>query len=313
MMATANLVCGDCGAVLSQGDKFCSQCGARIDYVSLTPESDSPESEIATTVRCSSCGNMVSASTAYCESCGALLRPASGPPPEAKPQPASRPSQKDKAKKIAPSAKKDKKKKPRIERWQVGTGVVVLAFASFFVYTEFFREGSPPQANGQQQSFRAPSAGMLQEIDQLQRTVDSNPKDASSLLRLANLLNDAGMTNSSLLTRAVNTYEKYLALKPDDPNARVDMGICYFEMSRMDSDNARSLIDRAIKEMETAIAAHPTHQPAAFNLGIVNLNAGNFEESTKWFKKTVEINPTSDLGKKAQHLLEEHPPQGPPN
>ena len=312
-MATANLVCGDCGAVLSQGDKFCSQCGARINYASPPPISHAPGELTAASVRCSSCGNVVSASSDYCEACGVRLKPATGHPPEPVPQPLSRPPEKAKPKKNPSPKQKDRKKTRRIERWQLITGVVVLVFAAFFVYTEFYRSGSSPQATNQQQGFRAPSAGMLQEIDELQRSVDANPADTSSLLRLANLLNDAGMTNSSLLMRAVNTYTKYLALKPDDPNARVDMGICYFEMSRLDSENARSLIERAIQEMEKAFAGHPTHQPAAFNLGIVNLNAGDFEESTKWFKKAVEINPNSELGKKAQHLLEEHPPQGPPN
>jgi cytochrome c-type biogenesis protein CcmH/NrfG len=257
---------------------------------------------------------MVNADSDYCESCGARLKPATEPP-QAPLQILSRPPAKaaTRPKKIVPPRQKDKKKRPHVEPWQVITGVVVFVFASFFVYTEFLRPESSPPATNQQQGLGAPSPGMLQEIDELQRIVDANPTDTSSLLRLANLLNDAGMTNSTLLMRAVNMYTKYLALKPDDPNARVDMGICYFQMSRMDTENARSLIDRAIKEMETAFTTHPTHQPAAFNLGIVHLNAGDFEESTKWFKKAVEINPNSELGKKAQHLLEEHPPQGPPN
>lgn len=312
-MATANLVCGDCGAVLSHRDKFCPQCGARIEYTSFDVEAD-PSGD-APSVRCASCGNLTNARADFCESCGAALKSGVSRVSEEKQEIRPRPPEKaaNNTKKANPPRKKEKRKKPRIEQWQVITGVVVLAVAAFFAYTELARERPTSQTNGQSQSVPAPSPGMLQEIDQLQRTVDANPKDASSLLRLANLLNDAALTNSSLLMRAINTYAQYLALKPDDPNARVDMGICYFEMARVDSDNARSLIARAIKEMETAFSANPTHQPAAFNLGIVNLNAGNFEESTKWFKKAVAINPNSELGKKAQHLLEEHPPQGPPN
>ena len=121
------------------------------------------------------------------------------------------------------------------------------------------------------------------------------------------------MNNSTLLTRAIDAYTKYLKLKPNDPNPRVDMGICYFEMALVDSDNRSSLIAKSIQEMKSVFDANPTHQPSAFNLGIVNLNAGNLEESNKWFRKTVELNPNSDLGKKAQQMLDQHSGQGQPN
>ncbi len=312
-MATANLVCGDCGKVLSQGDNFCPQCGARVEHTA--PVGGADISGSTSTVRCAACGNLVNTNSNFCESCGALLRAATTTIPQKTQEPPHRPPQPTAArvKKPPPPRNKEKRRKFRVERWQAYTGVIVLALAAFFAYTELSRQAAPSQAGGQSGGAPAPSAGMLQEIDQLQRMVDANPKDAPSLLRLANLLNDASMTNSSLLMRAINTYAKYLALKPDDPNARVDMGICYFQMARVDSNNSSSYISRAIKEMETAFAANPTHQPAAFNLGIVNLNAGNFEESTAWFKKAVAIDPNSELGKKAQHLLDEHAPQGSSN
>ena len=154
---------------------------------------------------------------------------------------------------------------------------------------------------------------MLQEIEELQGTVDANPNDAAALIRLANMLHDVGMHNQMFLNRAINTYSKYLKLKPADPNARVDIGICYFEMAREDTNNAASWLLRAIQEMETAFKSNPDHQPAAFNLGIVNLNAGNMEESRQWFKKAMEINPSSDLGKKAKEMLDQHSFPGSPN
>ncbi|MEK9136215.1 MAG: tetratricopeptide repeat protein, partial [Bacteroidota bacterium] len=180
----------------------------------------------------------------------------------------------------------------------------------FFGYTELSREQLNPATSTVQQNFPAQSAAVQQELDQLQRAVDANPKDEAALLRLANALHDNGIHDPRFLQRAADTYAKYLELKPKDPNARVDMGICYFEMARVDSSNAASLFSRAIQEMQTAFTSNPTHQPAAFNLGIVNLNAGHLEESNKWFKKAAEINPNSDLGKKATQLLEQHSFQG---
>jgi tetratricopeptide (TPR) repeat protein len=146
----------------------------------------------------------------------------------------------------------------------------------------------------------------IQEIERLQAEADARPSDAPALLRLANILHDNAMRDSRFLLRAIETYKKYLNLQPANPDARVDLGICYFELGRVDSINNRSLFSQAIREMETAFRSSPTHQPAAFNLGIVNLNAGNLEESNKWMKKTVELNQQSELGQRAQRILEQH-------
>ena len=50
------------------------------------------------------------------------------------------------------------------------------------------------------------------------------------------------------MPRAIETYKKYLRLKPADADARVDMGICYYESG--DSPTA-------LKEMQTALNVRP--------------------------------------------------------
>lgn len=208
--------------------------------------------------------------------------------------------------------RKGKQEKPRFEPWQITTGIAVLALVVFFGYIELTRE-QPAQQLTAPQNFPAQSAALPREIEQLQRLVDSNPADDASLLKLANMLHDASMSNSNILTRAIDTYSKYLQKEPNDPNARVDLGICYFEMARVDTNNGTAWFSRALQEMQTAFDKNPTHQPAAFNLGIVNLNAGNLDESTRWLKKAVGLNPGSDLGQRAKRLLEQHSFQVAPN
>ena len=132
----------------------------------------------------------------------------------------------------------------------------------------------------------------LSEINALEETVANNPSDISSLLTLANLQQDAG-----IFERAIANYKKYLELNPSDPDARIDMGVCYFSLS--DHINA-------IKEIEKALEYNPTHQIGHLNLGVVNLNAGNLDVSKEWFRKTIEINPSSDAGKRAEDLLNSH-------
>ena len=75
------------------------------------------------------------------------------------------------------------------------------------------------------------------------------------------------------------------------------MGVCYFNLR--DYTNA-------IEEMETALKYSPNHQIAQLNLGIVNLAAGNVEKSKEWLKKAYDINPTNEVGQRAEQLLKNH-------
>ncbi len=112
------------------------------------------------------------------------------------------------------------------------------------------------------------------------------------LLQLAHAQNDAGFYD-----KAISNYQKYLKSNPSDADARVDMGVCYFSLK--DYKNA-------ISAMKEALKYKPKHQIAHLNLGIVNLAAGNVEESKKWLQKAVDIDPNSDVGKKAKEILQSH-------
>jgi len=145
---------------------------------------------------------------------------------------------------------------------------------------------SPPQTSS------GVDLNNINAINNLEAKVKQNPEDYKNLLALAHLKNDSG-----LFEAAIQNYKTYLDKNPSDADARVDMGVCYFNLK--DFDNA-------IKEMETALKYVPKHQIAHLNLGIVNLSAGNVEASKEWFKKAYEINPISDVGKRAEELLKNH-------
>ena len=116
--------------------------------------------------------------------------------------------------------------------------------------------------------------------------------ESVSFHRLDKLAQDAGLSE-----KAISNYKKYLAKFPEDADARVDMAICYYNLNDYNT---------AISEMETAIKYQPKHQIAYLNLGIVNLAAKNIEASKEWFKKTVELDPNSEAGKRAAELMHSH-------
>jgi tetratricopeptide (TPR) repeat protein len=178
-----------------------------------------------------------------------------------------------------------------------------LALVVGLVYHEFSRE-MPSAAESVPASPEETSHG--REIRALQASVDRNPQDYELLLSLANRLQDYAIQDRSLLPRAVEAYTRYLDANPASQNPRVDLGICYFELSKLEPARANEYVLMAIREMETVYNANPQHQPAAFNLGIVHLSAGHLDQATEWFRRAVTINENSELGQRAQRLLEQH-------
>ncbi len=132
----------------------------------------------------------------------------------------------------------------------------------------------------------------MQAINDLEEKIKQNPEDYASILELAHLQNDSGLYDAAIIN-----YKKYLAKNPEDADARVDMGACYFNLQDYPS---------AIKEMETALKYAPKHQIAFLNLGVVNLTAGNLEKSKEWLQKAYDINPNNEVGQRAEQLLKNH-------
>lgn len=174
-----------------------------------------------------------------------------------------------------------------------GVGIIAVILLSSGVF-DSSTVSNPPLDQNQQQGNLSSGVNMnnMQMINDLESKVKANPDDYKSLLELAHLKNDSG-----LFEAAIKDYKTYLAQNPKDADARVDMGVCYFNLKDYTT---------AAKEMETALKYVPNHQIAHLNLGVVNLSAGSIEKSKEWLKKAYDLNPTNDVGKKAEQLLNNH-------
>lgn len=139
------------------------------------------------------------------------------------------------------------------------------------------------------------NAQTVVEIQELEKKVNANPGDMMQTLQLANLLQD-----HSFYEKAIRYYKIYLEENPTDADARVDMGICYKELNNLTD---------AEMEMKKALVSAPKHVNAHFNLGIVYRSEGKYQESNEWFKKTVALNPNSEVGRRAQQLLTQNKSQ----
>lgn len=293
-MAVAKVVCGDCKAEISPLDVHCPSCGAKIERGGGSSRG---------VLLCEVCGHKNAGRGEFCESCGARVGTAGEP---------FRAAAKVEARKPAKQEKRPAGTSRKIEPWQLISVVAVVGLVGYLFFTEFSKvpprlgggslpSNSPPPAGmpGAGSLFAPPAANV--DLAPLEAAVKAQPADAGALLKLANALHD-----SRLMSRAVEAYQKYLTMRPKDPDARTDLGICYFQMAQTDTVNMMQLLESASREMLAARQGAPSHQASAFNLGVVYLHMGRMEESNTWFRKTVEINKNSDLGTRAQTILNQH-------
>jgi tetratricopeptide (TPR) repeat protein len=133
----------------------------------------------------------------------------------------------------------------------------------------------------------------LPQIEELEKRIAADPKDVKLVLQLANLLQDA-----KFYDKAIQNYKTYLAQMPNDPDALVDLGICYYDIGQY---------AEATSYMMKALQVDPKHVLGHFNLGIVALRQGKMKEANEWFRKTIELAPESPAGRQAKQFIEQHP------
>ena len=306
--------CPECGIKLESEYKFCPECGFELGKITerknvetsnSSDEKSNPKIEV---IICGNCGEENDPSAELCSGCGVKLtgrkefRDYSSLSDDAE---IKKPSQKIDSKTAKKSGRKKQLSKPSsktnaekklntaklitISAISVGVAFVILLFSG--ILNSFIVPGAGTDA-GQQSLNSGVNLSNIQQINALENQIKTNPSDTSAILELAHLKNDAGMYQ-----QAIVNYKQYLALVPKDPDARIDMGVCYYNLQDYNT---------AIKEMELAVKYDPKHQIGYLNLGIVNLTAGNFEKSQEWLKKAVELDPNSEYGKKAEQLLKSH-------
>jgi cytochrome c-type biogenesis protein CcmH/NrfG len=173
--------------------------------------------------------------------------------------------------------------------------ILIVAVIMYKNYAPKTSDAPPSQA------LSPNAAAAVEQIESLQRVVDANPQDAGSTLRLANMLHDVRS-----FPRAAAMYARYLELNPSNPDARVDLGTTYFELSMTDTSRMQEYLNSAKVEMTKALTYAPRHQLAHFNLGIISLHNGNMEEASEWFRKCVAIDSTTEAAKRASQLLHQH-------
>jgi cytochrome c-type biogenesis protein CcmH/NrfG len=121
-------------------------------------------------------------------------------------------------------------------------------------------------------------AALAQAAAPLLEAVSKDPKDFASFVKLGDIYYDGQQYPS-----AIQYYEKALAIHPNNPDVRTDMGTAYWY-----TGNA----DKAIAEMETSLKYRAGHPQSLFNLGWVRWQGkGDAKGAVEAWEKLLKANP----------------------
>ncbi|HET6352184.1 MAG TPA: PIN domain-containing protein [Coriobacteriia bacterium] len=159
------------------------------------------------------------------------------------------------------------------QRYKVPLGILAVAlgvFAAVVVLLIVNGGLRPSGANaGVPTEFQDLLSQSQQKALQALITLDGDPKDSTALLAMANFYSDAATNAQQSGDRAavlnmsrggIRYYERYLALRTTDNDARADLASLLFYSGQT---------DKAIQEVGTVLQDDPNHVNANYNLGII--------------------------------------------
>lgn len=135
-------------------------------------------------------------------------------------------------------------------------------------------------------SSQTPNAFYLEDIVRLlKRAYRAEARDHEAVIALANVLFDIGQTSDpQRFIEARDYYLKALEIKPDDVNARTDLGLTYFLGRPSDPQ-------RAIVEYRRSLSLDPRHELTLQNLATALITTGRRNEAQQRIDELSRLNP----------------------
>jgi cytochrome c-type biogenesis protein CcmH/NrfG len=141
--------------------------------------------------------------------------------------------------------------------------------------------GAPAPAPTARESIEAAS-----QVKTLKEIVKKDPKNLPAWVELGNLYFDTDQPKE-----AIDAYSHYLAVKPDNPDVRTDMGIMYRKLGQF---------DKALDEFRKAAQSDPKHVNSRYNIGLVLLHdKQDMQGAIKAWEEYLRVDPNSE---KAQRI-----------
>lgn len=143
----------------------------------------------------------------------------------------------------------------------------------------------------------APAVNYQQQISMLEGIVAKEPNNRNAWVQLGHNFFDSDQP-----MKAIEAYDKALAINDNDPNVLTDQGVMYRRLG---------WFDKAISNFEKAYRFNPNHQQSLYNLGIVyRYDLQDIPKAISAWEKFLVINPSGPGSSQVRSELEnirQHP------
>ncbi|MFQ5779514.1 MAG: tetratricopeptide repeat protein [Nitrospiria bacterium] len=152
---------------------------------------------------------------------------------------------------------------------------------------------SPSQTQSVPVPPHAPPGGgisFMEKLEEFKQKLEKDPKDIEALVFMANANFDI-----QRFEKAQEFYLRALEVDPNNPHIRTDLASTYRHLG--DSD-------KAIEELDQVLRAHPDHEVALYNLGIIQLNdKDNGGKAADAWERLVQLNPHDPLSEELRKKI----------
>jgi cytochrome c-type biogenesis protein CcmH/NrfG len=135
------------------------------------------------------------------------------------------------------------------------------------------------------------SIEVASQIQTLKEIVKKDPKNLPAWVELGNLYFDTDQPKE-----AIEVYSQYLAVKPDNPDVRTDMGIMYRKLGQF---------DKALEEFRKAAQSDLKHVNSRYNIGLVLLHdKQDIKDAIKAWEEYLKVDPNSERAQRIRAQIE---------
>lgn len=182
------------------------------------------------------------------------------------------------------------------ETWILVGGALVIGILVGILVSKGGKSSAPSASAPAPQA--APIADYQRDISMLEQVAAREPENRNVWVQLGNLYFDSDQP-----VKAVEAYDKALAINEKDPNVLTDQGVMFRRLG---------WFDKAIDNFNKAIKYQPNHMQAFYNLGIVyRYDLQDFAQAQAAWEKYMSLNPTgpgADQVREQLQFLTTHPP-----
>jgi cytochrome c-type biogenesis protein CcmH/NrfG len=171
--------------------------------------------------------------------------------------------------------------------------LIVIAFVAGLLVAIIFSNANKSQPESQQAINQqpAPSVNLQQQIKTLEEILVKDPNNRKAWVQLGHSYFD---TKNPM--KAIEAYDKALAIDGNDPDVLTDQAIMYRQLG---------WFEKAIETFQQANKLNPKHANSIFNMGIVYMqDLGENEKAKEAFRRFLELVPSGPSAESARKMIE---------